>query len=616
MLVSRLVIENYRGVKEAVLNFDGHALLIGMNNVGKSTICEALEIALSPERLRRFPVVDEFDFYNARYLDEEEVPIPIKIEVWLTDLTATIERTCNYKLERWNPDTREILGEGAIEQVDNEEFQWCLRILAIARYNKEEDEFEASTHFASQYDPENEVESRISWQIKRTFGFLYLRALRTGSRALSLERGSLLDLILRIQSMQTGLWEQVRRRLSNLIPPIDEGATQLTSVLQTIESRLAEYIPMDQPGNATRLFVSQLTREHLRKTLSFFVSITADQSPVPFQRVGTGTLNTLVFALLSFVAELKEENVIFAMEEPEIALPPHTQRRIADYLIENTTQCFVTSHSPYVIERFDPDQVLVLQRTDNAKVTGTRLVVGEGIKAKTYRKHIRRGLAECMLGRAVIVVEGFTEQLALNAVAEKMESANSDNYPLDLSGVSIFSADGDGSIAEFGRFFISLELQTFAFFDRKDRTPTEQERLDNAGFTLLNETPFKGMEALLAEEVPSSHQWRYLEGLRDEGLAGTVPRERPDEAGLRELTQNVLKDGKGWGRAAELIDFCRLNELPPSITSFLTQLYEEFQRPESVGIAANGQEEGPAEETDQEPSDRQADGNESVPDST
>ncbi|WP_413770422.1 ATP-dependent nuclease, partial [Vibrio vulnificus] len=82
--------------------------------------------------------------------------------------------------------------------------------------------------------------------------------------------------------------------------------------------------------------------------------ITADQKPVPFQHVGTGTLNTLVLALLSFIAEVKKDNVIFAMEEPEIALPPHTQRRISKYLLEETTQCFVTSHSPYVIERFDP----------------------------------------------------------------------------------------------------------------------------------------------------------------------------------------------------------------------------------------------------------------------
>ena len=59
-----------------------------------------------------------------------------------------------------------------------------------------------------------------------------------------------------------------------------------------------------------------------------------------------------MLALLSFIADLKPDTVIFAMEEPEIAVPPHTQRRIAQYLLMKTTQAFVTSHSPFVIEKF------------------------------------------------------------------------------------------------------------------------------------------------------------------------------------------------------------------------------------------------------------------------
>ena len=303
-----------------------------------------------------------------------------------------------------------------------------------------------------------------------------------------MERGSLLDVILRIRSLKTGIWEHVRRRLKALDPPIEEGSTELTPVLQTIETRLAEYIAIAQPGDATRLFVSQLTREHLRKTLSFFISVTEDQTPVPFQNVGTGTLNTLVLALLSFIAELKEENVIFAMEEPEIALAPHTQRRIATYLVKTTTQCFVTSHSPYVIETFDPNCLVIMRRNNEGVVTGKRVNLNSDIKAKTYRRYIRRGFAEAMLGRGVIVVEGAVEQLALQAVAEKLQATDDSRYPLDLAGVSIITTDGDGGIPEFGRFFASLDLPSFAFFDKKARSDSEQQALKQAGFQILNET--------------------------------------------------------------------------------------------------------------------------------
>ncbi len=582
MWVARLSIENFRGIRKAELNFTGHSLLIGANNVGKSTICDALELALGPDRLYRSPPVEEFDFYNAGYLDKDGNGVPIRIQVTLVDVAPSLQKTCAGYLDRWHTAERRVLESGEIEKVDSPDNKWCLRLLTLATYNTEEDEFEAETYFLKAYDPDNGQTPRVPRNIKRTFGFLYLRALRTGSRALSLERGSLLDLILRLQSMQTGIWENVRSRLQRLTPPIDAGATNLTPVLQEIERRIAEYIPLEKPGETTRLFVSQLTREHLRKTISFFVSLASDQEPVPFQEAGTGTLNTLVLALLSFIAELKKDNVLFAMEEPETALPPHIQRRIANYLLDNTTQCFVTSHSPYVIERFAPAQIMILRRDSAGTVSGMPIELSSSLKAKTYRKHVRRGLAEAMLGRGVVVAEGFTEQLALTAVATQMEAANPKNFPLDLAGVTIFSADGDGSIAEFGRFFKSLDLRAFAFLDKKTRSAIEVAALKGAGFDILNETKYTGTEALLAAEVPLDRQWDFLDRLRKEGLAPTagIPAARPADQRVRELTEAVLKDGKGWGRAAELVEICQPAELPKSLTSFLEQVYKLFPRPE------------------------------------
>src|SRR5207244_1990918 len=85
-------------------------------------------------------------------------------------------------------------------------------------------------------------------------------------------------------------------------------------------------IALESPGNATKLHVSELTREHLRKTMTFFLALSADQGHVPFPHAGTGTINTLVLALLSFIADLKPETVIFALEGPEIGVPPHRHR--------------------------------------------------------------------------------------------------------------------------------------------------------------------------------------------------------------------------------------------------------------------------------------------------
>jgi putative ATP-dependent endonuclease of OLD family len=46
MKVAKLHIENFRGIKESTLLFLDHVVLIGDNNVGKSTVFEALDLVL------------------------------------------------------------------------------------------------------------------------------------------------------------------------------------------------------------------------------------------------------------------------------------------------------------------------------------------------------------------------------------------------------------------------------------------------------------------------------------------------------------------------------------------------------------------------------------------
>ncbi|MBI2999330.1 MAG: AAA family ATPase [Deltaproteobacteria bacterium] len=586
MKVTRLTITNFRGIADAVLHFDGHALLVGMNNVGKSTVCEAIDLVLGPDRLSKFPPIEEFDFYNSRYLEaDQSTPKTLRIEVILTNLSAELTNSCRSHVEFWHNEERRILGKGEADLVDGPAVEPCLRLETVGQYHPEEDEFEAQTFFSYSPNEPDESLSPVSKTFKRMIGFLYLRALRTGSRALSLERGSLLDIILRLGKIRTGLWEKAIQRLRDLNPPIDQEAANLRPILDSIEKRLAQYIPTQSNKSATNLFVSQLTRDHLRRTMSFFLSMAPDQEPVPFQEVGTGTLNTLVLALLSFIAEIKKDNVIFAMEEPEIALPPHTQRRVVNYLLTKTTQCFVTSHSPYVIERFEPAQIQILRRSDQAQLTGAPVMLDGTIKPKTYRKHARRGLCEAMLGKAVIVAEGLTEQIALWAVADKIEAADENNYPLDLSGVTIFSSDGDGLLEAFGKFFKDLGLTTYAFYDRKPRSPQDNEKL-RAAFDLPYEIAYTSAEALLTAEIPVGRQWQLLEEIRNASEQGNlgIPAQRPNDAAVKELSLMLLKGRKGDGTAGRLIELCDVAELPSTMVGFLTHIYTAFPKPEFIPL--------------------------------
>ena len=584
MKVARLSISNFRGVKEAELHFDGHALIVGANNAGKSTVCEALDLVLGPDRLNRFPAVEEFDFYNSQYLSpsqtEGEPPtsVLIKIEVVLVELSDEVENRCGANTEFWKESERRVLSRGEIDTTNDSDIAVCLRLQTVAKYNVEEDEFEAKTFYSHSPNAEDGQLTSVPPKVKRLFGFLYLRALRTGSRALSLERGSLLDIILRLKTIRTGLWEKAIALLRSL--HIEQHATELEPVLAAIEQRLSAYIPCNASGQATKLHVSQLTREHLRKTIAFFLALSPDQQHVPFQQAGAGTLNILVFAMLTFIADLKPETVIFAMEEPEIAIPPHTQRRIADYLLRETSQTFITSHSPYVIERFEPRQTLLLTRGQDGTIETKRISDAGGLRDNDYKRYARRGLTECMLGTGAIVVEGITEFYALPAAARKLEETDQDLQPLDILGVAFFDAESDGNIPKFGIFFKALGLKTFSFYDRKSRKSEEKQKfVDN--FDLDCEHPYSGFEELIAGEVPADRLWSFLSDLRASGESGNVgiPSARPDDNKVRELAKAAFQSNKGAGWAARLFERCSVEELPQTVVSFLNQVYSLFPSP-------------------------------------
>jgi putative ATP-dependent endonuclease of OLD family len=110
MRISRIKIENFRGIKTGELFFPQYTALVGDNNCGKSTVLEAIDLCLGPERLGRHPVIDEHDFYSGRYLDAEQKPVQIKVEVIVVDLTAEQERHFRNNLGS----SAEFMGEIAV----------------------------------------------------------------------------------------------------------------------------------------------------------------------------------------------------------------------------------------------------------------------------------------------------------------------------------------------------------------------------------------------------------------------------------------------------------------------------------------------------------------------
>ncbi|EAU56097.1 ATP-dependent nuclease [Mariprofundus ferrooxydans] len=595
MRVRRLTIENFRGVRSGQVDFRGHTLLVGGNNIGKSTVCEALDLVLGPERLFRRPVIDEHDFYKGKYLSADNKPVEIIIRALLTDLSEEAERRFHRHLRRWNDIDGQFVDESGDgpEAADAEGTVWALPVVFIGRYEADEDDFIGNTFFdhpVDEMDEEEPAEQQLGGgrkifgrEQKRLCGFIFLRTLRTGSRALSLQRGSLLDTVLRLDgSGLTEMWEKTLAGLRGLDPAIGE-IEQLKTIRDEIRKRLARFVNLSEDDDATGFFASDLTRDHLRDVVRLFLAAQPAPHQVPFQKLGTGSINLLVFALLTFIADLKgNRSVIFAMEEPEIALPPHTQRRVIRFILSEMGQAIVTSHSPYIIEQFEPTQIVVLDRNSDAVLSSRTVELGD-IKLKKYRRE-RRQMAEAILSRAVIVVEGATEAALFPVASEVMESALGEEYEhLDLAGVTVFNAGSDKEVPIFGPFFKALGKPAFAFYDKQDVAPDAATAAKLADYTQVWESPEKGIESVLVSEMPVATMRRFLNSVKDRDDYPADKRiidDNMSDADVEALTKAVLKIRKGDNQpyAALLISECENEtELPVTIRTILESVHATLQ---------------------------------------
>lgn len=583
------------------MDFTGNALLVAGNSVGKSTICEALDLVLGPERVYRRPVVDEYDFFGADYLPVGDKAPEIEVEVVLVDIDPVAERRFSGHLRKWSVTDRDFIDEvpNSIDVAD--EHPWCLPLLFTARFNPSEDDFEGNTFFAHPAPVVDDL-SEDSGELgggrrifgredKRYCGYLYLRTNRTGTRALSFQRGSLLDTIVRLEDQASGeLWERARNALADVDMRDD---SKLDSVLDEVRERVSRFMHLSD--EEVSMHPSDLTRESIRETLRVFVTASPGHHAVPFNRLSTGSLNLLVFALLTYIAELRgDESVIFAMEEPEIALPPHSQRRLVDFVTKRMGQAIVTSHSPYVIERFDFNKIVMLKRDDDGVLSGDQFNVAGLMKSKKVREE-QRQFAEAILARAVLVVEGGTEASVLPIVADVMEADPTCEYThLDLAGISIYDAKSDGQVPGFAPVFKALGKRCYGLHDTPNSPFPASASTDALSFDRYLVIPYKSIEKLLIAEMPERPKRAFLKSvaaLPDYPVdAGYLP-DGANATEVDELVMSVLLKRKGAyaGYAAMLIsEAADVTELPASYVEFLKEVDADVASRDGRQPAASG----------------------------
>ncbi len=624
MRILQVSIENFRGIRQTTFRLPSHALILGPNNACKSTILEALNFALGPDRILGADPVDEHDFFAGDYLYEEHSPSvdnngatqpngeqdastaigegaaeagdmgdpqgtdaeelgiverdedttsgdgpEIRIDVVLGDLNVEQIRRFRSHIEPWHAAESRLLTPAEAENHDPENDEFVLRVRFRAWYDRELDEFEAETVFLSP-SPLGGDRSVFGRRDKQAVGFLYLRSLRTGRRAATLERGSLLDVLLREKQAKPQLWESVLRALRTAGSEL-EGVTDLAEALEEIRVSIDNLTPLSASADPpSSLQVGRLTRRHLRQTMTYFLASRESDHPLPFDQLGSGTSNVLVFGLLGAIAAVKD-NVIFAMEEPEIAVPPHTQRAVIKRLRRISQQAIVTSHSPYVAEQFLPEGLVAVRRSTDGWVACDTPVAEQHIKEKTIRQEFRTRFAEGLLARTVVLVEGVTELWALPAAVDVLLSVPATDFQgFDVDGVAFVPAGGTGDLLGLAGYFDSIGIPVAIVCDRLTDAD-DRDGLEGIASALI-EHEYGGFERLLADELELGMIRRSAPTIRrwpDYPRNLTIPDPTDAEPAWREYFFRLLKQRKGEGYAARVLSLCTHHELPPTVLRIL-----------------------------------------------
>lgn len=578
MKITQLKISNFRGIKFSTIIFNGDTVMVGDNNTGKSTVLEAIDLVLGPDRLSRKPVIDEHDFYAGEYIIDGTNSNDIKIEVVITDLNDEQQSHFRNHLEWWNGNELKLLYDGPPSLTDKTNTVAALRLGFRGFYDELNDDFLGETFFSSP-NLENGEHEKIGINDKRKCGFLYLRTLRTGSRALSLDHGSLLDIILKIMELRPKMWESILTQLKSVVVATDP-TLGISDILINVQNAIREIVPIEH-ADSPKILVSQMTRDHLREILTVFLatgSKTSNGNPyfAPYHHQGTGVINTLVLTLLSMIADLKD-SVIFAMEEPEISIPPYTQKRIINSVKGKATQAIFTSHSPYVIQEFDPSQILVFNRIDGI-LTGVKATYPPAVKPKKYREEMRLRFSEALLARKVLIVEGITELDAITGANVKLNSIDPDKFKmLESLGIAIINAQSDSQVLPLCKYFKSLNKLVFALCDKQSEDLSKEIALASDCFF---EAPESGMEKVIINQSS-------IVKLRDFALSKSnnsdwpqhlikyIPTISMTDKEIRESLFYFFKNYKGDGVIGEFLETCDENDMPQYIIESLKSILKE-----------------------------------------
>ncbi len=461
MKIEKLELSNYRCFPKVSLKLKPSGIIVGENNIGKSTLLNALQLAASLPINSQFPV---------EYWPDSDPGVELSLGAEFVFGAEEMEKIA------YDTD----FSEGASGRLSGEEFTRRFGNQAIlnAIWNRPN---ESSRSTLKIFRPG--ITSDIDYNLG---GYSSNQGrLRFGQQTLIALRTVMLNALIFVpefrQRPQASADEVFRAPQGTLVTAVlfslKNGTREQQIRYHQIKDHFSRVFPtlkmeLTRAGGPPRIMIENSRTLH----------------EVPLDTLGAGIAEMII--ILTHVEG--ETGKVFLIDEPELHLHPHSQRLLRRVLEEAVpdNQVIMVTHSSHFIDLRHIERIILVRQHDGKSQV---VNVQEGSFSEDEERRISRIAQseekEFLFARRVLLVEGPTEYGAMPILARKI------GRDFDENGVSVVSVGGN----YFGLFLKLLHAYSLPWKVMCDRDVL----MTISGKTRLND-----------QELKTSRFFQAIMGLR------------------------------------------------------------------------------------------------------
>ena len=409
MRISKLIIKNFRSLKDVVLEPGGFNILVGRNNHGKSNLLEAVEWFYSGKG-------DLGELLHAGSADDE-----IVVEIYFSGVQSGLEKISNQDNQQ---KLRNIVGEDDVFRIRRTSADAKARYI----YNPKEEKW--------QKQPVG-VDSAFNNCIPRFEFVLTDKSLKEVSAfKATTPIGQMLSSVVSEALEQDHRYIEFKKKFSELFESPDSNVRKL---LQQTSERVASHLRLQFPDCAAVEFKVEIPPfEDFLKSYSTTVD---DGVPTLAEEKGDGMQRALMLAIIKAHADARRNEslgkaFIFFIDEAELHLHPAAQRQLKNALLsltDSVDQVFITTHSSVFLSDAHAGQVEFVVEKEDGATSVTPMTKKE--RVRTVYELLGGSPTDLLLPANFLVVEGPSEVLFIEAICNRF-------YP-DKPKIHVVAANGD-----------------------------------------------------------------------------------------------------------------------------------------------------------------------------